>query len=54
MKQLSISRRGVLKGGAALAAGASFSTRVMAAAPPAEAVTPALVEAAKKEGQVMY
>ncbi|MFX5385562.1 hypothetical protein ABTD08_19950, partial [Acinetobacter baumannii] len=38
----------------ALAAGASFSTRVMAAAPPAEAVTPALVEAAKKEGQVMY
>lgn len=54
MKQLSISRRGVLKGGAALAAGATFSTRVMAAAPPAEAVTPALVEAAKKEGQVMY
>ena len=54
MKRFSISRRDVLKGGAALAAGAAFSTRVMAAAPPPEAVTPALVEAAKKEGQVIY
>src|SRR5215813_1257143 len=54
MKRFSISRRDVLQGGAALAAGAAFSTRVMAAAPPPEAVTPALVEAAKKEGQVIY
>ena len=54
MKQYSISRRSVLKGGAALAASAVFSTRVIAAAPPPEAVTPGLVEAAKKEGQVMY
>src|ERR1043165_993065 len=54
MKRISISRRDVLKGGAALAASAAFSAKVMAAAPPAEAVTPALVEAAKKEGQVMY
>src|SRR5215467_4986843 len=54
MKRFSISRRDVLKGGAALTAGAALSTRVMAAAPPPEAVTPALVEAAKKEGQVMY
>jgi len=54
MKRFSISRREVLKGGAALAAGAAFSTRVVAAAPPPEAVTPALVEAARKEGQVIY
>jgi iron(III) transport system substrate-binding protein len=44
----------MLKGSAALAAGAAFSTRVVAAAPPAEPVTPALIEAAKKEGQVIY
>jgi iron(III) transport system substrate-binding protein len=54
MKRTSISRRDVLKGAAALAAGTALSSRVLAAAPPAEAVTPALVEAAKKEGQVMY
>src|SRR5665213_1874422 len=35
-------------------AGTTFSTRVMAAAPPPEAVTPALIEAAKKEGKVSY
>ena len=54
MKRFGISRRDVLKGGAALTAGAALSTRVMAAAPPPEAVTPALIEAAKKEGQVIY
>src|SRR5262245_45902503 len=54
MKRFLISRRRVLKGGAALAAGAALSTRVTAAAPPPEAVTPALVEAARKEGQVSY
>src|SRR6201988_5116228 len=54
MRRFLISRRDVLKGGAALAAGAAFSPRVMAAAPPPEAVTPALVEAARKEGQVSY
>jgi iron(III) transport system substrate-binding protein len=31
-----------------------FSTRVVAAAPPPEPVTPALIEAAKREGQVIY
>ena len=50
----SISRRNVLKGTGAVLAGAAFSTRVMAAAPPPEPVTPALIEAAKKEGQVIY
>src|SRR6201988_4154426 len=54
MKRFSISRREMLKGGAAIVAGAAFSTRVVAAAPPAEPVTPALIEAAKKEGQVIY
>jgi iron(III) transport system substrate-binding protein len=54
MKQFRISRRAVLKGSGALLAGAAFSTRVMADAPPPEPVTPALIEAAKKEGQVSY
>ena len=54
MKHPNMSRRTVLKGSGALLAGAAFSTRVMAAAPPPEPVTPALVEAAKKEGQVIY
>jgi len=54
MKQFRISRRTVLKGSGALLAGAAFSTRVMASAPPPEPVTPALIEAAKKEGKVSY
>src|SRR5467141_3738293 len=44
----------MLKGSGALFADAAFSTRVMADAPPAEPVTAALIEAAKKEGQVIY
>jgi iron(III) transport system substrate-binding protein len=54
MKNPGISRRGMLKGSGALLAGAAFSTRVMAAAPPPEPITPALIEAAKKEGHVSY
>src|SRR6202163_4173363 len=54
MKNSKTSRRDVLKGAGALLAGAAFSTRVMASAPPPEPVTPALIEAAKKEGQVTY
>src|SRR6186713_3539424 len=54
MKQPGISRRHVLAGTGAVLAGAALSTRVMAAAPPPEAVTPALIEAAKKEGKVIY
>jgi iron(III) transport system substrate-binding protein len=41
-------------GSGALAAGAAFSTRVLSAAPPASPVTPALIEAAKKEGKVVW
>src|SRR5258705_13313048 len=54
MKHPKISRRTVLKGSGVLLAGAALSTRVLAAAPPPEPVTPALIEAAKKEGQVIY
>src|SRR5258707_12220682 len=54
MKHPKISRRTVLKGSGVLLAGAAFSTRVLAAAPPPEPVTPALIEAAKKEGKVNY
>jgi iron(III) transport system substrate-binding protein len=54
MKHPGISRRDVLTGAGAVLAGAAFSTRVMASAPPPELVTPALIEAAKKEGQVSY
>src|SRR6266480_893661 len=54
MRNRGLSRRNVLKGSGALLAGAAFSTRVMAASPPPEPVTPALIEAAKKEGQVSY
>ena len=54
MKGSKISRRDVLVGASALTAGAAFSTRVLSAAPPASPVTPALIEAAKKEGKVVW
>jgi iron(III) transport system substrate-binding protein len=54
MKHRKVSRRSLLKGAGALVAGSAFSTRVMASAPPPEPITPALIEAAKKEGQVIY
>jgi iron(III) transport system substrate-binding protein len=54
MKRSRISRRDVLAGSSALVAGAAFSTGVRSAAPPASAVTPALIEAAKKEGKVVW
>ena len=54
MKNTRISRREALKVAGGLLGGVAFSTRVLADAPPAEAVTPALIEAATKEGQVIY
>jgi iron(III) transport system substrate-binding protein len=54
MKNRKVSRRDLLKGTGVVLAGAALSTRVMASAPPPEAVTPALIEAAKREGQVSY
>jgi len=47
------SRRDVLKGSTALAA-TVFAAPVRAAPPPPSAVTPALIEAAKKEGKVVW
>src|ERR1700731_4733506 len=54
MKNSKISRRGMLKGTGVVLAGTPFATRVVASAPPPEPVTPALIEAAKKEGQVIH
>src|ERR1041385_2130522 len=48
-----LTRRTLLQGTAALG-GAAFATRVVSAAPAAEPVTDALIEAAKKEGKVAY
>jgi iron(III) transport system substrate-binding protein len=48
-----ISRRDVLKGSAALGL-TVFASPVRATAPPPEAITPALIEAAKKEGKVVW
>src|SRR5262245_39626478 len=53
MKKARYSRRHVLKGGSALALGLT-SAKALAAAPPPEAITPALIEAARKEGKVVY
>lgn len=54
MKDVTFSRRHLLMGSAALAAGGTFSTRVLSAAPPAIAVTPDLIAAAKKEGKAVW
>jgi iron(III) transport system substrate-binding protein len=54
MRKSRITRRDILKGSTALAIGTVFAEPVRAAAPPAEAITPALVEAAKKEGKCAF
>jgi iron(III) transport system substrate-binding protein len=58
MKKRKLSRRdvlqGALKGGSALALGTVFASSVRAEAPPAEAITPQLIEAARKEGKVVW
>jgi len=48
-----VTRRAFLRS-SALAGTTAFSTRVVSAAPPADAVTPALIEAARKEGKVVW
>src|SRR6201994_2414887 len=53
MKKHNVSRRAVLKGTGALALGTVFASPPRAAAPPPEAITPQLIEAAKKEGKVV-
>jgi iron(III) transport system substrate-binding protein len=54
MKKQGLSRRDMLKAAGGVLAGTTFSTRVMADAPPVEPVSPALIAAAKKEGQVIH
>lgn len=54
MRKGRFTRRDALKGSAALAAGTMFATPLRAAAPPPTMVTPKLVEAAKKEGKVVW
>jgi iron(III) transport system substrate-binding protein len=54
MHNKSFSRRDILKGSTVLAASAVFAEPVRAAAPPAEAITPALIDAAKKEGKCSF
>src|SRR5437667_4299302 len=49
-----LSRRDILKGATALTLGTAFASPVGAAAPPAEAITPQLIDAAKKEGKVVW
>src|SRR5580700_8824131 len=53
MKMTKLSRRHILKGSTALALGAVFASPVRATAPPPVAITPELVEAARKEGKVI-
>jgi len=57
MKKPGLSRRDILqdalKGSTALALGAVFASPARAGTPPPEAITPALIEAAKKEGKVV-
>ncbi len=53
MRRTRFSRRDVLKASTALAA-TTFASPLRAAAPAAEAVTPALIEAARKEGKVVW
>jgi iron(III) transport system substrate-binding protein len=58
MRKPEFSRRNVLQGSlkasAALAFGTVFASPTRAQAPPAEAITPQLIEAAKKEGKVVW
>jgi iron(III) transport system substrate-binding protein len=54
MRKPTFSRRDVLKGSTALAASTVFATPIRASAPPPTAITPALIEAAKKEGKAVW
>jgi iron(III) transport system substrate-binding protein len=55
MKKPILSRRDVLKASSAIAVSAlTTPAKVLAAAPPASTITPQLIDAAKKEGKVIY
>ena len=53
MKRGKLSRRDILRSAATLAAGSVFAAPVRAQAPEPVAITPALVEAAKREAKVI-
>src|ERR1700756_3684225 len=53
MRKSRLSRREILQGASALALGTVFASPTRAAAPPAQAITPQLIEAAKKEAKVV-
>ena len=53
MKKPSLSRRDLLKRSSTLALGAAFASAARAEAPPAVAITPALIEAARQEAKVI-
>ena len=54
MRNRQWTRRDVMKSSLALAGGALFAAPSKAAAPPPVSVTPALIEAARKEGKISY
>jgi len=54
MNHTHVSRRAVLKAGVAISAATVFARPLRAAAPPPSAVTPALIEAARKEGKTSF
>jgi iron(III) transport system substrate-binding protein len=54
MKKTRLTRRGLLKGATALAGAAVFAQPLRAQGPAPEAITPALIEAAKKEGKCSF
>src|ERR1041384_535409 len=54
MKDQRFSRRDVLKASTAAVAAGVFASPVKAAPPEASAITPALIEAARKEGKVTF
>ena len=54
MTNKTFNRRDVLIGSTAFAVGSVFAAPVRAAAPPTEAITPVLIEAAKKEGKLAF
>jgi iron(III) transport system substrate-binding protein len=54
MRKSEFTRREVMKGSAAVAATTVFASPLRAAPPPPSAITPALIEAAKKEGKLAF
>jgi iron(III) transport system substrate-binding protein len=53
MRKPTLSRREMLESATALALGTAFASAARAGAPPSEAITPQLIEAAKKEAKVV-